>query len=348
MLTKTAYTEIITQVSSANNPLVLFILEISYEHIIGKSIKTKENSTSKVGRNMRKNKLLFIYTFLFIFLFGCQDYQKPEDEVHKENVVVEKSTNFLVLGVDSRGETKSRADSILVVQYSPEDRVLKVISIMRDSFVKIPGYKHGFGKINAAYYTGGNELLKQTINHNFGIEIDHTVTIDFQGFVNVIDTLVPEGITVHVSQKMINDMSLKNMTAGENTLHGKDLLKYVRFRHDARSDFGRVERQQDVLMKVMNKMHEKINTFTGIAKVPLLVDEALKNVESDLNIQQILAISSSVASQPIEKIDTLRIPIEDGYTDKNVTHSGAVLELNIPKNKEAMHKFFSEPEPVSD
>lgn len=225
--------------------------------------------------------------------------------------------------------------------------MVKVVSIMRDSFVKIPGYEHDYGKINMAHYLGGEELLKQTIKENFDIEIDHTVTIDFEGFVAVIDALVPEGITVEVNQKMIDDMNLK-VEPGKNTLHGEELLKYARFRHDALSDFGRVGRHQEILLEVMNAMNEKINSLVGIAKIPLVVDDALKNVETDLTVPQILTLSSCVFLQPIEKIDTMRIPVYKGFNNKNDQHAGAVLEINFPKNIEVLHKFLSEPTPVND
>ena len=302
---------------------------------------------------MKKPFLLIIYTLFILLLVGCQDRDSTnpdptnleEDQFAKE--LKDKPLTFLVLGIDSRGEEQSRADSILVVHYIAEDRTLKIVSLMRDSYVKIPNYKHDFGKINEAYYEGGEKLLQETIKNNFGIEIDHTVTIDFKGFVNVVDTLVPEGITVTVNQTMIDDMNLQ-MAPGENTLNGEELLKYARFRHDQQSDFGRVGRQQEILLKVMNTMNEKINSLIGVTKVPLLVDEAIKNIDTDLTVTQILTLSSTMFLQPIEQIDTMRIPVNKGFVNKTYDHSGAVLELNFLKNKEAMQKFFSEPTPVND
>ncbi|MBO0995869.1 LCP family protein [Bacillus sp. SD088] len=297
---------------------------------------------------MKKSTLFVLIISSFLLLFGCQNIGKDySEEEETENKAVDESINFLVLGIDSRGEANSRTDTIMLVNYRPEDRTLKLISIMRDSYVQIPGHKYNFDKINNAYFLGGEELLKKTIQNNFGLDVDHTVTVDFQGFVSVIDTLIPEGINVHVDQAMIDDMNLK-MAAGENSLHGEDLLKYVRFRHDERSDFGRVERQQDILLDVISKVNEKMNSFTGMTKIPQLVHDTIKNVETDLGPQEIITLSSMVFSQPIEQIETMRIPVKDGFTNQTYEHAGAVLELDFFKNQEAMQKFLSEPTPVND
>ncbi|GIN73935.1 transcriptional regulator [Bacillus sp. J14TS2] len=297
---------------------------------------------------MKKSTLFVLIISSFLLLFGCQNIGKDHSEQEEtENEVVDESINFLVLGIDSRGEANSRTDTIMLVNYRPEDRTLKLISIMRDSYVQIPGHKYNFDKINNAYFLGGEELLKKTIQNNFGLDVDHTVTVDFQGFVSVMDTLIPEGINVHVDQAVIDDMDLK-MAAGENSLHGEDLLKYVRFRHDERSDFGRVERQQEILLDVIAKVNEKMNSFTGMTKIPQLVHDTIKNVETDLGPQEIITLSSMVFSQPIEQIETMRIPVKDGFTNQTYGHAGAVLKLDFLKNQEAMQKFLSEPTPVND
>lgn len=268
-----------------------------------------------------------------------------EQKMSFKNKLLKNSLFFLVIGVDSRGEKKSRSDSIAVVQYNVEDRTLKVASILRDSFVKIDGYKYRYGKINVAYSLGGEKLLKETIYKNLGIPIDHTVIIDFKGFIGIVDTLVPEGIKVNVSQTLIDDMNLK-MKPGENNLHGEQLLKYVRFRHDHNNDFGRVQRQQEVLLKVVSAVKEKLNTFGGIARVPLLLDETTHYVSTDLKLEEILSLVSIAFSQPIEKIDRLSIPVDAGFTNETVEHSGAVLKLDFSKNRESIKQFFKAPAPV--
>ncbi len=263
------------------------------------------------------------------------------------NKLMEKPVHFLVVGVDSRGEEESRADSIMIVQYSAEDRTIKIASVMRDSYVEIPGYKQDYGKINQSYFLGGEELLKETIQNNFGIKIDYTITVDFHGFATMIDAIVPEGINVDVSEEMIKDMNF-DMEAGDNTLHGEELLKYVRFRHDDLSDFGRVNRQQEVLLQLKTEINEKINSLDGVTQLPSIVDTVVKNVKTDLSVGQMFTLSSNIFLHPVEEIKTMRIPVTNGYTNKQDEHEGQVLEINFPKNQKILTEFFSETMPVNE
>ncbi|KQL53842.1 transcriptional regulator [Heyndrickxia shackletonii] len=259
----------------------------------------------------------------------------------------EKPINFLLLGIDTREGEQSRTDSIIVSQYDAQNRSIKLASIMRDSFVKIPGYNRVYNKLNHAYYVGGEDLLKKTIERNFGIQIDHVITIDFKGFVKVIDTIAPEGIKVDLNQAIIKDMAL-NVPPGEHNLHGEELLKYVRFRHDARSDFGRVDRQQEVLLKMKDKFQKEMNTLDGFAKIPSLLDSSIKYIHTDLKTNEILTLASTIFLQRIDNLDTMRIPVKNGFTNRNVPYAGAVLQLDYKKNIKALNQFFSEPQPVND
>ncbi len=256
--------------------------------------------------------------------------------------------NILVLGVDSRGEKHSRSDAIMVAQYDPKHQKAKLVSIMRDSYVKIPSYAKGYNKINTAYYLGGPELLRKTIKENFGIDVQHYVTIDFEGFVKIVDAVAPEGIEVDVPQRLIDDMGLK-LAAGRQRLHGRELLSYARFRHDAESDFGRVQRQQQVLNALKDEFSNKASSLDGMFKLPGMGQELMKYVETDMSTQTILSIGGSMLLNPITEVQTMRIPVQAGYQDKTYKHAGAVLELDFIKNRAALKEFIiDEPKPVNE
>lgn len=313
---------------------------------------------------MKKLTLYGIFLCIVILISGCQEGRISEDESKRISEMEKKSilkkteskkfrellqskpVTFLLLGIDSRGEEKSRTDSILVAQYDAINRTLKLASLMRDSYVKIPGQEQ-YDKLNQAYFIGGEDLLIQTIKDNFNMDIDYAVTIDFEGFIQVMDLIVPDGLTVHVKKEMIDDMNL-SMKPGLHSLHGEDLLKYVRFRHDEESDFGRVRRQQEVLLQIKEKIYKEMTTLEGFAKLPNIVDTALPYVESDLKVSEILTLGTTMFLQPIEKVETIRIPVSGGFTNQTYPHAGAVLELDFSKNKEALMNFFSEPKAVNE
>lgn len=293
-----------------------------------------------------KEKVLFIYLMVWI-LAGCTYAPLPkqngnagtEKKITKE-VTQEGVKTFLLIGVDSRGEGKSRSDAIILAKYFPEQEKLKLASIMRDSYVKIPGDKSAYNKINAAYYYGGKELLKKTIQENLDVKVDHVAVIDFQGFVKMVDLLAPEGVVVDVDQEIIDDMSIQ-ASVGKNVLHGEEILKYVRFRHDDESDFGRVERQQEVLVQLKSAFINQISSFEGIAALPSIIEQGLSYLNTDIGVKTIMEMGPEAVFHTPDTVETLRIPVEGSYKDEIYPHTGAVLEMDYTKNKKALQEFFT-------
>ncbi|MGY3314061.1 LCP family protein required for cell wall assembly [Peribacillus simplex] len=293
-----------------------------------------------------KEKVLFIYLMVWI-LAGCTYAPLPkqngnagtEKKITKE-VTQEGVKTFLLIGVDSRGEEKSRSDAIILAKYFPEQEKLKLASIMRDSYVKIPGDKSAYNKINAAYYYGGKELLKKTIQENLDVKVDHVAVIDFQGFVKMVDLLAPEGVVVDVDQEIIDDMSIQ-ASVGKNVLHGEEILKYVRFRHDDESDFGRVERQQEVLVQLKSAFINQISSFEGIAALPSIIEQGLSYLNTDIGVKTIMEMGPEAVFHTPDTVETLRIPVEGSYKDEIYPHTGAVLEMDYTKNKKALQEFFT-------
>ncbi|CAH0347330.1 LCP family protein [Bacillus sp. CECT 9360] len=263
----------------------------------------------------------------------------PSDANDSVSEAVLDEKTFLLLGVDSRGEASSRSDAILLARYDEKQKIIKLASIMRDSYVEIPGYKLNYNKINMAYYLGGSDLLKKTIYDNFHIKVDHVAIIDFNGFVKLIDLLSPEGIKVDVKPEMIEDMTIE-ASKGENVLHGEEILKYVRFRHDSESDFGRVKRQQEVLVQLKEKVVERLSSVEGVAAMPHVLGEARSLIDTDIGMKPLIEIGTSLLFNPIDEVETLRIPVEGSYTDETYPHSGAVLELDKEKNQAALQEFI--------
>lgn len=283
---------------------------------------------------------LIICCLLCILLVGCQSMNKAPLEQDERKQDSSKATTFLLIGVDSRGEKDSRADTIMLARYEPKEHKVKLASIMRDSYVKIPHYKHGFHKINAAYYYGGSKLMKETIKENFYITVDYVAVIDFQGFVKMVDLLAPEGIEVDVKEEMITDMSIPVNNSGKQKLHGEDLLKYVRFRHDDENDFGRVERQQQVISQLKDSVVERVTNINGLLTLPELMEEGMQYVETDMKMKAMLDLGSQALFKSIDSMETLRIPVAGSFSDQSYPHAGAVLQLDIEKNADILQKFF--------
>lgn len=268
-----------------------------------------------------------------------KDLQTPANLEHSD------AKNILLVGVDSRGEEKSNSDSIMIMRYESNSQSLKLASIMRDSYVKIPNYSKVRNKINHAYLIGGTDLLKETIYQNFGIHIDAVAVVDFQGFKTVIDMIAPEGIEVNITEEMIKDMKF-DLKPGKQKVFGEDLLKYVRFRHDAKSDFGRVQRQQEVLLSLKDEAVKQFGKIDGITKFPKIFEEVYSHIQTDLSWEELISLSTTLVFNPVKEVKTIRIPVENSFKNKNYKHAGSVLQINLDENIEALEQFFNEEEKV--
>lgn len=298
--------------------------------------------------------------FLIFLLTGCGYYcSKENNEINQPNIIsrtveetskempserfqpfqsYKKDVNVLLLGVDSRGESSSRSDTIMLAKYEPLNKKVKLVSLMRDSYVTIPGYNKS--KLNHAYFYGGDKLLKETIEKNFNVKIDHVALIDFQGFIEVVKILAPQGLKVDVSKPMMKDLRISG-EPGMHVLNGQQLLDYVRFRHDAKSDFGRVERQQEIIISLKDEAVETLGSFDGIVKLPEILTEVANHVDTDIVLKDYLTLGATFILNPVSNVETLRVPVENSYTNKYTKHAGEVLNLDIQRNKDAISKFLS-------
>lgn len=307
-------------------------------------------SRHKNEQNRKRSKLKKIVAILFVVFIAISGYivyqyyegikiagesELPKNDVEDFNGAPKlEKVNVLLLGVDSRGEEKSRTDTIMVAQFDPKTDEAKLISIMRDTYVEIPSYNNY--KINTAYFLGGVELLRQTIKDNFDIDLNYYAVIDFKGFEKVVDTLAPNGIEMNVEKRMSEKIGVV-LEPGLQNLNGKELLGYARFRQDAEGDFGRVERQQEVI----NALKDEMISVSGIAKLPKLVGTIQPNIATNLEGLERLDFLIDLIINPPAKIETLRIPIENSFTNKTYDHAGAVLEIDFEQNQQAIDVFLN-------
>jgi polyisoprenyl-teichoic acid--peptidoglycan teichoic acid transferase len=242
--------------------------------------------------------------------------------------------NVLLLGSDTRGEEHARTDTIMIAHYDQETHQSKLISIMRDTYVVVPG--HGNQKINAAYAYGGPELIRQTIKENFDIDINYYAIVDFEGFSKIADVIAPNGIEVDVPYEMSYGIGT-TIEPGKQKLHGDNLLGYVRFRHDNLSDFGRVQRQQEVI----GKLKDEAMNIGSILKLPKILGVVDPYIDTNLDTPTLLSLGKDLLTNKTNDLKTLRIPVKDSYSDKRFEGVGAVLSINLEQNKSALSEFLS-------
>ncbi|MEH7180836.1 LCP family protein [Neobacillus vireti] len=245
------------------------------------------------------------------------------------------ATNILLLGSDARGNEKARADTIMIAHYNEDKGTYKISSIMRDSYVSIPG--HGKHKINSAFMRGGPELMRKTIKENFEIDLQYYAIVDFEGFVQLIDEAFPKGVEINVEKRMKEYIEVP-LEPGLQRLNGEQMLSFVRFRHDAIGDFGRVQRQQQALQAI----GDQLTGIQTIPKLPKLIGVVTPYINTNMDTGDILFMAKDFFAKGRGNIETFRIPIENGYKDANIKGEGAVLDLDLEMNNEAFHQFLTQ------
>lgn len=241
--------------------------------------------------------------------------------------------NVLLLGVDSRGEEQSRTDTMMIASWDPETNDVRLISLMRDIYATIPGYQSY--KLNTAYYLGGAELTKQTVEEMFDVPIHHYALIDFTSFETMVDVIAPDGIEVDVEKDMSEKIGV-SLTKGVHRLNGKELLGYARFRADEEGDFGRVGRQQIVIEALGNELTNPMNFH----RLPKFAGALNGYVQTDVGApDKVRYLIDAILGGKVET-ERLTIPQEGAYWYNSYNHAGSVIELDQEAARTAIHDFL--------
>ena len=206
------------------------------------------------------------------------------------------NVNILVLGCDEReGESQARADVIIVATIRPDDKEVSLFSIPRDTRVAIEG--HGKDKINHAMAFGGIPLITDSVELLLGIQIDHAVKVNFDGFINVIDAL--GGVNINVPEKMYKPLEAIDLLPGYQTLYGEDALAFVRWRGDGLGDYGRIARQQQFIAALTEKVKNM-----SIGQALDVLDAVMDSIETDMSVREMTSYATNLIGLSSDKVHT--------------------------------------------
>lgn len=190
--------------------------------------------------------------------------------------------NILILGLDGRkGVGGNRTDTIILTSVDPKNEEVRMLSIPRDTRVKIKG---SWDKINAAYAYGGLDLAKKTISDFLGVTIDRYAVVNFNSVVKLVDEV--GGLDVNVLVKMYVPLEGIDLKPGYQHLNGEQVLAYSRFRYTDDGDIGRAGRQQEVLKLLVAKVLDARN----VTKLPQLFNDVKENVNTDLSVKEMISL----------------------------------------------------------
>lgn len=306
---------------------------------------------------MKKKKSIFRKVFTFILVLGIMlcgaaylaagyIHDKMNytviDSVSSEPMKEEGVINILLIGNDSREQgTDGRSDAMILLSVSSKTNTIHLTSLLRDMYVEIPG--HGKNRLNAAYAYGGPELLMETLEKNFELEVNRYVQVNFQAFASLVDAVggveleVTKEEVEYINKYLVEYNMLEERPAGTDYLdtalngkihlNGPQALAYCRNRYLG-TDFGRTERQRKVLSAVFR------NAPDLLKNEPLeLMNEILPMVTTNLNQTEIMRLFFQAANVLTYEMVQGSVPVDGSY--RNATIRGmSVLEVDFDKNKE--------------
>ncbi len=285
--------------------------------------------------------IAFLFSSAFIFVFAAaSDYTRNDLEPNEYISSFElKSSplvsNILLLGVDGNADSSSRSDSMILISVDFAHAKIKLASFLRDSWVEIPS-KGRKGKLNSACTYGGPQLVVDTIEYNFGVDIDHYVMVDFKMFTQIIDSL--GGVEVEVTEKeakFINNTTRQTVESGENVrLNGEEALVYCRIRK-LDSDYMRTYRQRKVISALISQAKN-----AGISSLIETMNNIFPLIQTDMSAAEItgLAYKAGIGVLAFD-IEQNRVPIDDHMSPKTINGQW-VESLDIEATKEYLQDYI--------
>lgn len=328
----------------------------------------EKNPTTKKHKKLRKKislgkKVLISFSLIclfgisilggiFAYSYGLLDkidqVQLDRNDLSANSYVSNDNIkNIALFGVDSSDGGYGRSDSILILTIDKVNNALKVSSIMRDSYVDIPGY--GKDKITHAYAYGGPQLAIKTLNENFNLDIQDFVTVDFESFPEIIDAL--GGIDINITQEEIDASININSHIGHlNTLNGTSsalittpglqhvdgtqALAYARIRYTEGGDATRTERQRVVLDALIEKLKE-----TPVKQYTSLLNKFLPLVKTSLTSNQILGVTNDILKLSDSSIEQTTFPLVEDMKDSMI-NGVYYLQFDEDRTNEEIHNFI--------
>ena len=230
-------------------------------------------------------------------------------ETDKPSESASKYINILLLGIDN-GDLENpgspqRTDTMMVLSISKEEGSIHLLSIPRDTKVTIPGHK-GSEKIAHAFFYGGADLAKRTVEDLLQLPIHHFMVIDWQAFIKTIDQL--GGVDLYVENNMHYEDPYANLeihlSKGYQHLDGSQAGQYVRFRSDELGDIGRVQRQQRFL-KAFTEQTLQVST---LLKLPAFLRTYEQYVTTDITGYEMVKLANQLKSFRTGNLYTEMLP----------------------------------------
>lgn len=262
------------------------------------------------------------------------------DPIYVENAIDPDVVNILVMGDDTRGSEGGRSDVMLIVSYNQRLHTIRTVSVLRDTWVYIPD-RNVWNRVNAAYRFGGIGLAINTINANFGLDIQYYMLTDFENMVYIVDALggldllLTDAEISYYNQRLEPGNKIVMGTGGICHLNGEQVLMHCRNRTLGNGDWSRTERQRSV----MSALYARAKQETSVASLTSLIYSLTDHVKTNMSPWQMISIGTGIVfgngGAPVKGT----IPCEGSWSYAYES-SMAVIHIDVEKNREWIRMFF--------
>ena len=294
---------------------------------------------------MKKKGLILLLLLLISFVSTFNVYSFSERDI-KEYKMIE---NILLIGLDGTNDKfPKRSDTMIILTIDKLNKSLKLTSLARDTLVKIPG--RGEEKLTHAYAYGQEELLMQTINENFDLDIKDYAVVNFKSFIDIVDII--GGVDINVNEKEIHHLNevikecygvnhedTKNIeyitSSGNHNLNGYQALAYARIRK-LDTIYKRDERQRLILTDIAHKLSD-----VSISKYPQIAKSILRHIKVNIAFNKIIDLAFIAHELASYDISQLEFPISEYREEGRIGEKGTyVVKWDKNKNIELLHQFI--------
>lgn len=296
--------------------------------------RTRYRKTKKASRFRLKRFILFLIILIvipvgsFFAFMALKTYQAAEksynelqrgsqSELRSEEVkITEDPISILLIGLENYSSDfkGGRTDSLSVATFNPKLKTMKLVSVPRDTYVYIEGKGYN-DKITHAYGVGGRDETIKAVEKLLDIPIDYYVEVNFKGFKDIVNEL--DGVDVQVPFDFYeftdtHPRKKLNFSEGPASLDGQEALAYARMRkQDPRGDFGRNERQKELIMAIIDKASAPQN----LTKIDNLAGHIGENIQTNLKLSEPLYFYKKYKGFSSKNIYSLKIEGQDSYID---------------------------------
>jgi LCP family protein required for cell wall assembly len=256
--------------------------------------------------------------------------------------------NVALFGIDARSDVEgARSDSMMIVSSDNKHKKIKATSLMRDTYVSIPG--HGYGKLNSAYAYGGPSLAVKAINTNFDTAITDYIVINFNGTIAMVNAVGGVNVTLSSDEVSVlndyvdninrtNGTNAKHVTgSGSKHLNGVQALAYSRIRYVGNGDFGRTQRQRTVMQKVIKK-GEKMS----LIKQYKLYKTMKPYIKTNMSNFKMFKFIFNLALIHNSKLQQQQIPDANALNLGYLQGQSYIFPTSLSDNVQTLHKFIYE------